>query len=80
MYIYNKRFNEKIKNRSNIIYIIITWNHTKSILLILSQPRLLIFLLCECPLCLKNIQLYIVIEFYKVINYIHYTIRCAIPS
>ena len=30
------------------ICIIVAWNHTKAILPILSQPRLLIFPFCEC--------------------------------
>ena len=39
--------NSKIKNRNKIIFLIIAWNHAKAISLILSQPRLLIFLFCN---------------------------------
>ena len=42
----------KIKNRNKLLYIIIAWNnYAKVIPLILSQPKPLIFLLCECSVC-----------------------------
>ena len=48
MYIYNIYKNSKIKNRNKNIYVNITLNYAKTIPLMLSQPRLLIFLSCEC--------------------------------
>ena len=47
MYIKQNK-NSKIENRNKNIYIIIGGNRAKAILLILSQPKLLIFLFCEC--------------------------------
>ena len=51
-----------------------TWNYGKTILFILSQPRLLIFLFCECSQHLRHIQLHTVIQLYTVISYIQYNI------
>ena len=38
----------KLKTEKKIIDIIIAWNNVKNIPFILSQPKLLIFLFCEC--------------------------------
>ena len=38
----------KTENRNKNIHMITARNHTKAILLILSQPRRPIFLFCEC--------------------------------
>lgn len=44
--------------------------YVQAIFLILSQPKLLIFLFRECLLYLKSMQLYTVNQLYNIINYI----------
>ena len=51
-----------------LLFLLKLSNYTKSVLLMLSQPRLLTFLFCEYSYYLKNMQLYTVLELYKVIR------------